>query len=317
MKDYKYFIFDLYGTLVDIHTDEFNDRLWNKFKAILSQYKAYYTKDELRFAYFNKVSEIENKKAKINHDIEIDIYDVFKYLFTNKGIKTNEETIKKIAIEFRKLSTTHIRKYSNVDRLLSELKKHNKKIYLLSNAQSLFTIYELKQLDLLKYFDDIFISSDIGYKKPDVLFLNKLMSLDKYDYILMDTGAGISKNVMAFIAACDELIITTTPEPTGTSFTQMIRQQGIKPDETTEKPVKEEKQAPKKETKEIVKCPECGGMIIEKKSKRGKVFYGCNNYPKCQVATWDMPTGELCPECGHLLTEKNNKIKCSNCDYEK
>ena len=40
------------------------------------------------------------------------------------------------------------------------------------------------------------------------------MSLDKYDYILMDTGAGISKNVMAFIAACDELIRTTTPEPT-------------------------------------------------------------------------------------------------------
>jgi DNA topoisomerase-1 len=72
-----------------------------------------------------------------------------------------------------------------------------------------------------------------------------------------------------------------------------------------------------KETKEIIKCPECGGMIIEKKSKRGKVFYGCNNYPKCKVATWDMPTGELCPECGHLLTEKNNKIKCSNCDYEK
>ncbi|WP_055071302.1 MinD/ParA family protein [Clostridium massiliamazoniense] len=46
------------------------------------------------------------------------------------------------------------------------------------------------------------------------LFLSKLMSLDKYDYILMDTGAGISKNVMAFVAACDELIITTTPEPT-------------------------------------------------------------------------------------------------------
>lgn len=181
MKDYKYFIFDLYGTLVDIHTDEFNDRLWNKFKAILSQYEAHYTKDELRLAYFNKVSEIENKKAKTNHDIEIDIYDVFKYLFTNKGIKTNEETIKKIAIEFRKLSTTHIRKYSNVDRLLLELKKHNKKIYLLSNAQSLFTFYELQQLDLLKYFDDIFISSDIGYKKPDVLFLDKLIKKHKLD----------------------------------------------------------------------------------------------------------------------------------------
>ena len=72
-----------------------------------------------------------------------------------------------------------------------------------------------------------------------------------------------------------------------------------------------------KEIKEIVKCPECGGMIIEKKSKRGKVFYGCNNYPKCKVATWDIPTGEKCPECGKPLVEKNNTIKCSECDYTK
>ena len=72
-----------------------------------------------------------------------------------------------------------------------------------------------------------------------------------------------------------------------------------------------------KEIKEIVKCPECGGTIIEKTSKRGKVFYGCNNYPKCKVATWDMPTGEKCPECSKLLVEKNGKIKCSECDFEK
>ena len=72
-----------------------------------------------------------------------------------------------------------------------------------------------------------------------------------------------------------------------------------------------------KEIKEIVKCPECGGMIIEKTSKRGKVFYGCNNYPKCKVATWDIPTGEKCPACGKLLVEKNGKVKCSECDYEK
>ena len=72
-----------------------------------------------------------------------------------------------------------------------------------------------------------------------------------------------------------------------------------------------------KEIKEIVKCPECGGTIIEKTSKKGKVFYGCNNYPKCKVATWDVPTGEKCPNCGKLLVEKNNKVKCSECDYEK
>ena len=72
-----------------------------------------------------------------------------------------------------------------------------------------------------------------------------------------------------------------------------------------------------KEIKEVVKCPECGGMIVEKTSKRGKVFYGCNNYPKCKVATWDKPTGDKCPDCGKLLVEKNNKIKCSECEYEK
>ncbi len=72
-----------------------------------------------------------------------------------------------------------------------------------------------------------------------------------------------------------------------------------------------------KEIKEICKCPKCGGTIIEKKTRRGKIFYGCNNYPKCKVAVWDLPTGEVCPECNELLVEKSNTIKCSNCKYEK
>ena len=76
----------------------------------------------------------------------------------------------------------------------------------------------------------------------------------------------------------------------------------------------------KKEKKEIVdvcKCPKCSGTIIEKTSKRGKVFYGCNNYPKCDMAFWDKPTGEECPKCKSLLVEKNNKVHCSSCDYVK
>ena len=68
---------------------------------------------------------------------------------------------------------------------------------------------------------------------------------------------------------------------------------------------------------EICDCPNCDGKIIEKKSKRGKVFYGCNNYPKCNTAYWDKPTGEMCPECNSMLTEKKDIIKCSNCDYKK
>ena len=76
------------------------------------------------------------------------------------------------------------------------------------------------------------------------------------------------------------------------------------------------KQEPKEE-KEICDCPKCDGKIIEKKSRRGKIFYGCNNYPKCKEAYWDKPTGNKCPECGSMLTEKKDSIKCSNCDYKK
>lgn len=69
---------------------------------------------------------------------------------------------------------------------------------------------------------------------------------------------------------------------------------------------------------EVCDCPKCGGKIVERKTKKGKIFYGCANFPKCKVAVWDKPTGEVCPECHSLLVEtKDNKIKCSACDYEK
>ena len=62
-----------------------------------------------------------------------------------------------------------------------------------------------------------------------------------------------------------------------------------------------------------VKCPKCGeGDIIEKKSKSGKIFFGCNRYPDCSFALWDEPTGNKCPECGELLLKKITK----NGDFE-
>lgn len=72
-----------------------------------------------------------------------------------------------------------------------------------------------------------------------------------------------------------------------------------------------------------VKCPECGGTIVERKSKKGRRFYGCSNYPDCNFVSWDEPIEEKCPKCGSLLVKKGNrnntKIKCTNktCGYEK
>ena len=72
-----------------------------------------------------------------------------------------------------------------------------------------------------------------------------------------------------------------------------------------------------------VTCPKCGeGQIVERKSKYGKVFFGCNKYPDCDFVLWNEPTGDKCPKCGSLIVKRvmksGDKIECSNrsCDYK-
>lgn len=76
-----------------------------------------------------------------------------------------------------------------------------------------------------------------------------------------------------------------------------------------------------------IKCPKCKeGNIVLKNTKRRKIFYGCDNYPACDFATWDKPINEFCPKCKSILVEKilkktqdEKQIKCSNkeCDFKK
>ena len=70
--------------------------------------------------------------------------------------------------------------------------------------------------------------------------------------------------------------------------------------------------------KEIgIKCPKCDGNVIEKKSHRGKVFYGCTNFPTCDFTSWDKPTDKVCDKCGGIMYEKNfrgKKIYCPSCE---
>ncbi len=67
-----------------------------------------------------------------------------------------------------------------------------------------------------------------------------------------------------------------------------------------------------------IKCPKCQeGNMVAKRTKRNKIFYGCDRFPKCDFALWDKPINEKCTKCGSLLIEKVKQIKCSNkeCDY--
>ncbi|MEA3249715.1 MAG: type I DNA topoisomerase [Patescibacteria group bacterium] len=70
-----------------------------------------------------------------------------------------------------------------------------------------------------------------------------------------------------------------------------------------------------------VKCPKCGeGEIIEKKTRKGRMFYACSKYPKCDFALWSRPTGEECPKCKSLMVfAKQDTIRCSDkeCGHER
>ncbi|HUV53335.1 MAG TPA: type I DNA topoisomerase [Dehalococcoidia bacterium] len=66
-----------------------------------------------------------------------------------------------------------------------------------------------------------------------------------------------------------------------------------------------------------VSCPRCKSNLVERRSKKGRVFYGCSSYPKCNFALWDKPLKKSCPQCGGLLTlSKRGNAKCSQCSYE-
>jgi len=79
-------------------------------------------------------------------------------------------------------------------------------------------------------------------------------------------------------------------------------------------------------TKPIVKqtgvsCPSCGeGKIVERRSKKGRIFYGCDRYPECDYVSWDKPAEKPCPECGSLMTEKRFRgglqIQCTSCSHK-
>lgn len=178
---YKNYIFDLYGTLIDINTDEWCDDLWKKMAVMYGYKGAHYTFDELNSEY-GRLVELEKKAVKKRHPeykvIDIKIEKVFKKLFTQKGVKVTKLQVAFVAEAFRCYSTKYIKLYDGVIDLLDTLKAKGKKIYLLSNAQRSFTENELNMLGLTQYFDGICISSDEECSKPDSCYFKTLF--DRY-----------------------------------------------------------------------------------------------------------------------------------------
>lgn len=188
---FRNYMFDLYGTLIDINTDEWDMELWEKL-AVLYRYKrAEYTADEINRMYCQYVED-EKKRVRRRHPeysvIDIKIDKVFRKLFSAKGVKCTKREIAEICTAFRCFSTKYIKLYDGVIDLLDTLKAKGKKIYLLSNAQRLFTENELNMFGLTEYFDGIVISSDEECSKPDKHYFDILIErygLDRSETVMV------------------------------------------------------------------------------------------------------------------------------------
>ncbi|MGN0554091.1 MAG: HAD family hydrolase [Oscillospiraceae bacterium] len=188
-KNYENYVFDLYGTLVDIHTDESKNEVWEKLALFFGYYGAIYTSEELRERYESLVSESESALKNSPDNIryaheaspEIEITEVFSKLYREKGIAEDRTLAIHTGQFFRALSTDYVRLYPGTKEMLAHLKELGKKVYLLSNAQRIFTAYEMNLLGIAAYFDDILISSDYRTKKPDKRFFNIIPERHKLD----------------------------------------------------------------------------------------------------------------------------------------
>lgn len=175
---YRNCIFDLYGTLVDIHTDEERPQLWREMAAYFAREGMQYAPDALRVR-FKAICRSLDRGSPLRMDAhshpEIRIEEVFILLYAEKGIAADLSMAERAARFFREKSTDHIRLYDGATQLLDRLRAAGCGVYLLTNAQRVFTMWELEHLDLLRCFDGVLISSDCGVRKPDKRFFDILL----------------------------------------------------------------------------------------------------------------------------------------------
>lgn len=179
---YTDLIFDLYGTLVDIHTEE-DALVWEKTALYFGFYGAHYTPAELKAA-FDAAMAARQAKAGQSYECfpDIPFEQVMAELFAAKGVTENADALGVNAAQlFRICSIEYVKLYPNVLEALAMLREKGYRLWLLSNAQRVFTEYELRHLGLGEQLDGIYISSDYGCRKPDSRFFRALMEEQQLD----------------------------------------------------------------------------------------------------------------------------------------
>lgn len=174
---YTDLVFDLYGTLVDIHTEE-DALVWEKTALYFGFYGAHYTGEELQQAFRE---EMRSREAIAGQSYEcfpdIPFEQVMAQLFRAKGISRDADALGVQAAQlFRISSTEYIRLYPGALEALARLREAGFRLWLLSNAQAVFTAFELRHLGLGEQLDGVYLSSDYRCRKPDSRFYQALLT---------------------------------------------------------------------------------------------------------------------------------------------
>lgn len=218
----KHVIFDFYGTLVKIHTDEALPSLWQTLSRQIPGYEPMALKEK----YFRTVEAHLNKTAEASGCAypEVRLEEVFAEI---AGCSVSEGV--RLARKFRKESMITLEPFSGTLDTMKRLREEGKTLYLLSNAQACFTMAEIHACGVDAYLDRIYISSDYRVKKPQKEFMEHLLSdnqLNVNDCLMV--GNDVSSD-LAIADACgmDSVYLNTDGE-TEAVIEERIRQAGLK-----------------------------------------------------------------------------------------
>ncbi len=178
----KNFIFDLYNTLISIHTDEGCERTWLPVAGFFAERGLSVERWETLRDWYHEIFSDNVKELKAEGKYEYpegDIIEVFRRMAKRLGGDWDRETAGEAATCMRRASIEHIYVFDGVQKLFAELRARGAKIFLLSNAQAILTRYELEECGLSEdKFDGMLLSSECGCRKPDKKFFEMLF--DKY-----------------------------------------------------------------------------------------------------------------------------------------
>ena len=184
---YHSYIFDLYGTLIDIETDEEKTEVWERLALHFGYQGMQVTGVQLQNRFLEERDrQLEKAAAKCQFP-DFVMEDVFRSIAHQWGKTPGEAWLQETVRWLRTLSMIHISLYDGVLEILQSLRDRGKKVFLLSNGQKTFIEAELTMLGIIDLFDGIAISSEAGVSKPDPLF---------YRYLSDTYGADLSGALM-------------------------------------------------------------------------------------------------------------------------